>query len=138
MKALRVHDMHQHHRHGQAQTQAGDGAQRGPRSPFKGHYSKNLPSRQAQVGQQAKFFTSCQHLRAKARRHAKQANANGHRLQPVSDGKTAVEDFERGGAKLPGSGKFEQLTRAFAKGVGQRAQGLLYAQGVSLVAQPER
>ena len=47
--------MHQHQAHGQAQGQAGKGAQRGPGQALKGHQAQHLRALQSQVGQQAEL-----------------------------------------------------------------------------------
>jgi len=108
--------MHQHQAHRQAQRQPGDCAKHRPGQAFERHHAQNLPPGQAQVGQQPKLALARQHLRAEACRHAEQANADGHRLQPVGDGEAAVEDAQRNGADLAGRGKCQPIGRALVGG----------------------
>ena len=86
--------MHQHHGDREAQAQAGDGANQRPRRAFTGHHCQDLPARQPEVSEQAELLAPRQHLGAETCRHAKQANGDCHALQPVSNGKAAVENFE--------------------------------------------
>ena len=138
MKALRVHHVHQHQRHGQTQCQPCDGAQCRPGGALKGHNRQDLASCQSQMSQQAKFLAPCQHLGAEARRDAKQANADGHRLQPVRDGEAAIEDPQRGGAYLSRRTKFKQRAGTRISSIRQLAQRLLHYLHFSFFVQPKR
>jgi hypothetical protein len=66
-----------------------------PRRAFARHHGQDLPPREAQMRQQAELLAPRQHLRAEARRHAEQADGDGHGLQPVGHGEAAVEDAQR-------------------------------------------
>ena len=115
--------MHQHHRYAQTQEQAGHSAGGRPGQALAGDHGQHLAARQAQMGQQTELLAPRQHLRAKAGGHAKQANANGHRLQPVGHGKAAVEDAHRDGANLRARSHLD--CRRLALRLHQLDQGLL-------------
>jgi hypothetical protein len=95
-------------RDAQAQRQPGQRAYGRPGRAFAGDHRQDLAARQAQVRQQAELLAPRQHLRAEARGNAEQADGDGHRLQPVGDGKAAVEDAQRH-ADFAGRGDLHQV-----------------------------
>ena len=138
MKALRIDHKHQHGRHRQAQRQACERANHRPGRAFAGHHGQDLPTRQAQVRQQAKLLAPRQHLRAETGRHAEQTNRNRHALQPVGHGKAAVKNLQRRGANLADRRHLQQRAAARRLGIGQPAQGLLHVGVRHLAVQPQR
>jgi len=62
---------------------------------FAGDDGEDLPSRQAEVDEQAELLAPRQHLRRKARSNSEQADRDRHGLQPVGHGEASVEDAQR-------------------------------------------
>ena len=95
------------------------------------------------MGEQAELLAPRQHLGAEACRHPEQTDGDGHGLQPVGDGKAAVEDAQRALADGTGRDEFQPCCACLRGGLcasigpGQRADRLLQLRQVGAIAGPQ-